>query len=323
MSVLYLCPACNAIYSMPARLKGQTFACVRCQAEIYVSGKSVVDPIRVKPSRSSAAIGFTSLRKIATRSIAIKLYLVPTAVVSIIAFSLVFSGLREEPFQPSHLIRTEQNRAGEEGQNQGEKPALAISPEDVTPLPKRPRPAINVQQAVLSRDSEEVDSWQIDASLPEPSSDSWFDSRPRDGRGELSISNGTQHSAVVRLAEIEGEREYLWYVKSGRIELSGIEDGVYGLQFCIGDGWRSVANGGGVPNRTGPKNDVSDRASVNEWFITDHGCSEFDRRLPFATRIQEDGIEYSVHEVTLHEVLAGNTRMLPISKTKFLRPFRK
>ena len=82
----------------------------------------------------------------------------------------------------------------------------------------------------------------------------------------------------------------------GDVTISGIPPGDYLLQFSTGKDWDAAKRG----------------------FRENQAFAQFENPLSF-TEIQmaDNSIEYSVHEITLHEVPNGNARKEPITAVEF------
>ena len=115
------------------------------------------------------------------------------------------------------------------------------------------------------------------------------------GRGELSIDNGTDEDTVVRLQnEATDETVRFLFVRSkDKIALTDIEPGRYSLIYTFGQCWDEE----------------------NELFAVSPEYREFGKVLVYGDR---DGSFDSI-SVTLHTVPFGNVRSKQISRSRFLR----
>ncbi|MCZ7615039.1 MAG: hypothetical protein M5T52_16245 [Ignavibacteriaceae bacterium] len=125
------------------------------------------------------------------------------------------------------------------------------------------------------------------------------------GLGELTIKNGTNNDAVVKLVPITINKSALTlYVRrNSDFTIKKIKDGNYKLYFVVGRHY--------------------DEDSLI--FLQDCSFSVFEKGLPFTTnefqlkdRIER---EYSVSEITLHPVIGGTARTDAITKKDFY-PYR-
>ncbi|MGB9178408.1 MAG: hypothetical protein WCB68_04100, partial [Pyrinomonadaceae bacterium] len=123
--------------------------------------------------------------------------------------------------------------------------------------------------------------------------------RPRSigGRGVLRISNGTSSDAIAKLVDsaTNKTRRLVYIQASSNGTISGIETGDYILKFSLGTGY------------------VKDEGR----FLYSQSYSKFDDILDFREYRTDDGIRYSIFEVTLNPVIGGNAQTSPISAADF------
>lgn len=118
----------------------------------------------------------------------------------------------------------------------------------------------------------------------------------RGGSGVLNISNGLSKDAMVLLTRNSDNQIMRAYVRAGdKFNISSISDGIYQLFYTIGDNWDE--------NR--------------QDFTTNQEFYRFDDPLEFKTLISGTESTYTIMEVTLHEVLGGNARTIPLDRDVF------
>ena len=122
------------------------------------------------------------------------------------------------------------------------------------------------------------------------------------GLGKLTIKNGTNNDAVVKLVPTTFDKSILTiYVRrNSNFTIKNIKDGNYSLYFVVGRHY--------------------DEDSLI--FLQDCSFSVFEKGFPFTTyenRLKDKiETEYSVSEITLHSVVGGNVSTDKITKKKFL-----
>jgi hypothetical protein len=118
------------------------------------------------------------------------------------------------------------------------------------------------------------------------------------GYGTLSVDNGTQYDAVVRLAEMYSGRtaRFVYIQARDSYTLTGIEPGFYYIRFLLG------------------------RKLVTRCvdFLEGEDSQEFERAFSFAENDAGDYIEYDKARVTLYPVLGGNAKTRRITRKRFL-----
>lgn len=117
------------------------------------------------------------------------------------------------------------------------------------------------------------------------------------GMGELTVSNGGNTDALVKLVSTSDRRlKRITYVRAGsEITVSGIASGSYYLRFTTGTDWD---NG-------------------HRRFRRDRANSQFDNQLEFVEDSSLTGTRYSQFSVTLHPVMYGNARTHGITDAEF------
>jgi len=112
----------------------------------------------------------------------------------------------------------------------------------------------------------------------------------RSGLGEVVLHNHAKMDSVAVLADLDIEPLIAIYIRAGdTYNLTGIDDGSYGLYFTMGSGWDAKAGR----------------------FKSARGLYRFNNPLAFKTVDGADDVEYSTFEVDLYEVPMGESNILP------------
>jgi hypothetical protein len=112
----------------------------------------------------------------------------------------------------------------------------------------------------------------------------------RSGLGEVTLHNHAKMDSVAVLADLDVKPLIAIYIRAGdTYNLTGIDDGSYGLYFTMGSGWDGKAGK----------------------FKSSRGLYRFNNPLAFKTEDGADDIEYSTFEVDLYEVPMGESNILP------------
>jgi hypothetical protein len=117
------------------------------------------------------------------------------------------------------------------------------------------------------------------------------------GLGKLNISNYGDTDAAVKLktSGVKATVRFFYVRAMSDVSISKISSGDYILQFATGKDW-----------------DVN-----NLNFRRDVGFAALEKVLSFSERQVPDGIIYSTHRVTLHEVPNGNVHRISITPSEF------
>ena len=121
----------------------------------------------------------------------------------------------------------------------------------------------------------------------------------RYGIGELSVDNGTEFDAVVKLVDARTMRtERMMFVRSGsRASLGRIYAGTYLVRFTTGYNWQATS----------------------QTFERHARYLQFGETFDFEEIPQTDRVLYSSYEVTLHPLRGGNIETTPLTEEEFLR----
>jgi hypothetical protein len=122
------------------------------------------------------------------------------------------------------------------------------------------------------------------------------------GHGELTISNGTNSDAVVRLYEVGSLTTVRsFFVKAhARYSVNTIPEGAYTLVYTSGLDW----------------------IESQDAFSWNPSYHQFERSLTYSEQTDATGIKYDEISVTLHPVVGGNVRTITISREEFLKGHR-
>ena len=127
------------------------------------------------------------------------------------------------------------------------------------------------------------------------SNDEWLQ-----GSGVLTISNGTNSDAIVKLATINKEKVYHVYVRANEsYSIKNISDGTYKLAFEFGSNWNSTQGK----------------------FLVNQSASSFDDSFDFETSVTDNGnytdTHYSTYEITLNPVVDGTATTSSLDQDQF------
>lgn len=118
------------------------------------------------------------------------------------------------------------------------------------------------------------------------------------GYGKLTVDNGTDEDAAVRLSATGGDSLRWFFVKAHDSAIvEGIPEGVYTLTFTAGLNW----------------------VEPEETFTWQPSYSEFERAFEFSEQRYAEGVRYHSISVTLNPVILGNTRTRAITREEFLK----
>lgn len=114
-----------------------------------------------------------------------------------------------------------------------------------------------------------------------------------DGKGELTIENGTDQDGVVILT-VNNIPQLSAYVRShDALTVSGITDGIYQIYFSTGSEWNGRE------------------------FTVNASYRKFRDMLAFETRVSDDTITYTIWRITLHPVAGGTAATDNVGRDNF------
>ena len=115
------------------------------------------------------------------------------------------------------------------------------------------------------------------------------------GMGELTIKNGNNYPAVIKLVRADNRRlvSKFYVAAESDFAIKKISNGNYQILYTRGTDW------------DGNK------------FTRDAAYKSFDELVDFTTTDTYDGIEYSTYTLTLNTVIGGNTQASEIDASKF------
>lgn len=207
---------------------------------------------------------------------------------------IVLAGLawfRSGPDLPE-VVSTQPSAASASGTEVRPEAPTAAPEESLDLVPETPHRAKRATEGVqVDRPPEHYTSLATGAQLEEDSG--------TEGHGELTIVNGTQTDAVVRLYDAYTAQTLRFrFVKSQEpLLLTGIPPGEYDLAFTTGLDWDKE----NLTFRWGPS------------------YQQFERAVVYGEEREGREIRFNTVRVTLHPVLHGNARTKRISREQFLR----
>jgi hypothetical protein len=122
------------------------------------------------------------------------------------------------------------------------------------------------------------------------------------GHGVLSVQNGTDEEAVVRLYDPRDLRTICWFSvrQNDSASRSTIPEGDYRLAYSMGHDW----------------------IEPDDAFRWQPSYGEYEKAFHYAEQHDHEGIQYKEISVTLQPVHGGNVRTRAISREEFLRGHR-
>jgi hypothetical protein len=135
-----------------------------------------------------------------------------------------------------------------------------------------------------------------------PNGSSIESDRCEGGHGVLSVQNGTDEDAVVRLYDPRDLRTICWFLvrQNDSASRSTIPEGDYRLAYTMGHGW----------------------IESDDAFRWQPSYGEYEKAFGYAEQHDHEGIQYKEISVTLQPVHGGNVRTRTISREEFLRGHR-
>lgn len=287
------CQQCGAVYHSDEAHVGKHLRCARCGSLVPIldAARNIVR----QPATSTPSVKQVHKTQAAKPVSRFMTYVVPAALGILLAAGGVALVI--------HLTHTDARRTG----------AASLSDIDSAPAQQQPQ-APTSQQGSSSE-------FTIIGEEPIPKNDKpthVADRRPTeynslptgtrieedvgvDGHGELTVENGTNEDAVVRLAQtgIDVDETLRWFFVQAHstAHVPKIPEGNYRLTFTTGLNW-------------------VESEDAFSWHAT---YSEFERSFEFREQRDSDGIQYHSISVTLHSVPFGNIRTRLISREEFLK----
>jgi hypothetical protein len=123
-----------------------------------------------------------------------------------------------------------------------------------------------------------------------------------DGRGKLTVENGTDEDAVVRLSDATTDQTVRWFFVRAHTSahLAHIPEGTDRLTFTTGLNW----------------------TESEDSFSWHPSYSEFERAFVYSEERDSEEVHFHSISVTLHSVPAGNVKTRAISRQEFLKGYR-
>jgi hypothetical protein len=122
-----------------------------------------------------------------------------------------------------------------------------------------------------------------------------LDSQRRDGRGRLTVDNGTEHDAVVKLVKGGTPIVSIYVSKMSEATIEKVDDGSYELFYTSGTDWDGQL----------------------ETFTRSCQFERFDEPADFVTTSVAGGIQYTVMSVGLQPRIGGNALTTPVPFESF------
>jgi hypothetical protein len=172
-----------------------------------------------------------------------------------------------------------------------ENPEKLIAIEDLINTPQTENPRVQKTSTSLPVNANPTKASEPQANRP---ANGTILLQTSQGHGELTIDNGSNFDAVVKL--VSPQRKYTFvsvYIHAGRMAtVNNVRPNTYRLIYAFGEGWNGSRN----------------------IFSNIDAAGAFDKLLTFV-RSQD---HYTTFKVTLHPVVGGNTQCISMSNEEFL-----
>lgn len=122
------------------------------------------------------------------------------------------------------------------------------------------------------------------------------------GHGKLTVENGTNEDAVVRLSDVDTDQTVRWFFVRAHTSahLAHVPPGTDRLTFTTGLNW----------------------IESEDTFSWHPSYSEFERAFAYSEERDSEEVHYHSISVTLHAVPSGNVKTREISREEFLKGHR-
>jgi len=285
------CPQCGTIFHSEEAHVGKQLRCNRCGRTVViyaVEGSAPKLPILAfaRKHRTDRLARYSANARRVVQS-ALLAIVVATAAV---AFALWFHQPAMKTPSPPPMA-TQQTAPA-----QGEKSAQSVDPWQV--ISEEPAPAPDRHPDRTRRKLKPPDDLRPTYYNSLPTGTRIEKDLGSEGHGELSVENGTDEDAVVRLSDLSDQTVRWFFVKSHSSDHeSQVPEGVYRLLFTTGLDW----------------------IESEDCFRWRPSYSEFERTFDYREERVSDGLYYHRISVTLNPVPMGNVRTRAITREVFLR----
>lgn len=292
------CPQCGAVYHSEAAHIGKQLRCVKCGCLVAVSvraeGVTVKQPAafvdRSKHQTRTPSVKIHYFRRWPVYALALAVTVAAVSVVLIVLFGYRNSSNRRTA-NLSQIEEPTQSQQNPREDSSGERQAIDFQPE--APLPHTrevttdehntarvadPRPSVYNSLPTGTRIEEDVGT---------------------NGRGRLTVENGTNQDAVVRLSDSANDQTVRWFFVQAHTSanVAQIPQGIYRLTFTSGLNW----------------------VESEDTFSWHPSYSEYEHTFDFSEQRDSEGVQYHSISVTLNPVPFGNVRTKEITRDEFLR----
>ncbi len=120
--------------------------------------------------------------------------------------------------------------------------------------------------------------------------------RATGGLGSLTVDNGTEYDAIVKLVRDSRTQRSMYVRSKEKATMSNVSTGYYRIFFSTG----------------------KDLDPTTGQFQVDDSYSEFEQSLVFLETPKATSLEYSTYQITLQPVVGGNAKTRRLDKSAFI-----
>ena len=292
------CPKCSAVYHAEETHIGKQLRCPQCgcSVPIFKAEQPVVQRASSSPrtsgshvrSRPSARVNLRTWRAYALAILAIVIVLGATAFLllrrsseKVVDFSDIDqANSQKQPLASQQNDSTQDSRTSQGGGEESTSKSGFESPDHAV----RELPATDQRPTTYN-------------SLP--TGTRIAPDFGMDGHGKLTVKNGTNMDAVVRIYDTASYQTIRWFSvqAGGSARMTRIPRGNYVIAYTTGLNW----------------------IDPDDAFRWHPSYSEFERILDYDEQRDAKGVQFNDFDVTLHPVVGGNVRAKTISREEFLK----
>jgi DNA-directed RNA polymerase subunit M/transcription elongation factor TFIIS len=278
-----ICPRCGNVHHADEIHVDKMLRCAKCGDAVQIGSRSAQNSLN-PTERSGSSVGkpFKESFKTVSKKKNLLIWAFASALICLIAIVIANEVIKSNK-KAEHISDRVARENAEERQRLRAENELA-------------RPVDDLHSAPITNNSkQQVDEFQTHRTLPSGT-------RIRldigtYGRGILIIANYANSDALVKIISASRGRtmRYVFVQQNSKVTLNEIPQGTYKVRFCFGDDWDSRL----------------------KHFTNTYSFFEFGDKLTFDETREDDGVEYTRQEITLHTVPNGNVPRKEIEKTVF------
>jgi hypothetical protein len=278
-----ICPRCGNRHHADEIHVGKMLRCAKCGDAVQIGSRSIQNSLSAtERSGSFVSNPFKKSFKTVFRKKNLLVWTFASSLICIIAIGIANEIIKSNRKAEDIFDRVARENAQERQRLKGEN-ELARPVDDLHPAP------------ITDNSKQQANEFQMHRTLPSGT-------RIRSdigtyGRGILIIANYANSDALVKVISANRGRtmRYVFVEQNSKVTLNEIPQGAYKVRFCFGDDWDSKLN----------------------HFTNTYSFFEFGDKLTFDETREDDGVEYTRQEITLHTVPNGNVPRKEIEKTVF------